>query len=118
MTALSKEFYDQLNAIKNFNQLDYNDPQVVAIRMRADHELTAMDQKGEYTSLKKSPRQKRPNSIYNFYENGKLIANGTANEIAEMTGIKKNTIVKFGTPKYVQGINKKVNRYAEKVGKK
>ena len=45
MTALSKEFYKQLNSIKNFNQLDYNDPQVVAIRLRADHELTAMDQK-------------------------------------------------------------------------
>ncbi|SDQ54231.1 DUF658 family protein [Carnobacterium viridans] len=115
---LSTEFYDQLNAIKNFNQLDYNDPQVVAIRLRADHELTAMDQKGEYTSLKKSPRQKRPNSIYDLYENGKVIATGTANEIAEQTGIKKNTIVKFGTPKYVQGIDKKVNKYAEKVGKK
>ena len=47
-----------------------------------------------------------------------MIATGTANEIAEQTGIKKNTIVKFGTPKYVQGIDKKVNRYAEKVGKK
>lgn len=115
---LSTEFYDQLNSIENFKELDYNDPQVVAVRMRADHELVAMDQKGEYTSLKKSPRQKRPNSIYNFYENGKVIATGTANEIAKQTGFKKNTVVKFGTPKYVQGIDKKVNKYAEKVGKK
>ena len=111
---LSTEFYDQLNSIENFKELDYNDPQVVAVRIRADHELAAM----ENSVVKPKVRQKRPNSIYKFYENGKVIATGTANEIAEQTGFKKNTIVKFGTPKYVQGIDKKVNKYAEKVGKR
>lgn len=111
---LSTEFYKQLNSIENFKELDYNDPQVVAIRMRADHELAAMDN----SVVKLKVRQKRPNSIYKFYENGKVIASGTANEIAEATGFRASTIVKFGTPKYVQGIDKRVNKYAEKVGKR
>lgn len=42
---LSTEFYKQLNSIENFKELDYNDPQVVAVRKRAETEIFDMERK-------------------------------------------------------------------------
>lgn len=116
MTALSKEFYKQLNSIENFNRLDYNDPQVVAVRMRADHELTAMDNNRKFNIKKKAEKQTKRTLIYEMYQGNKLLAKGTAVEISELLEIKECSVRQMSSASYHKHIDKSRHRYSEKAG--
>lgn len=113
---LSTEFYDQLNSIENFKELDYNDPQVVAVRMRADHELTAMENNRVKEAKRIKRIEERRKVIYKFYQGRKCIAVGTSREIAEKLNIRASSVENMSFPSYHKKVNKHKHRYSKKVG--